>query len=49
MRRFGICEEKSSGIDRVVDAAEVYQLPAPRFYAGFRRTIVTIFGQPPSI
>jgi len=28
MRRMGICEEKSSGIDKVVDAAEVYQLPA---------------------
>ena len=47
MRRFGICEEKSSGIDRVVDAAEVYQLPAPDFHAGFRRTIVTIFGPLP--
>jgi predicted HTH transcriptional regulator len=47
MRRFGICEEKSSGIDPVVDAAEVYQLPAPDFHAGFRRTIVTIFGPLP--
>ena len=47
MRRFGICEEKSSGIDRVVDAAEAYQLPAPDFHAGFRRTIVTIFGPLP--
>jgi ATP-dependent DNA helicase RecG len=25
MRRFGICEEKGSGIDKVVEAAEVYQ------------------------
>ena len=47
MRRMGICEEKSSGIDRVVDAAEVYQLPAPDFRAGFRRTSVTIFGPRP--
>ena len=47
MRRLGICEEKSSGIDRVVDAAEVYQLPAPDFHAGFLRTIVTIFGPRP--
>lgn len=31
MRRMGICEEKSSGIDRVVQAAEVFQLPAPDF------------------
>ena len=34
MRRFGICEEKSSGIDRVVQAVEVYQLPAPDFRVG---------------
>ncbi len=44
MRRMGICEEKSSGIDRVVQAAEVYQLPAPDFRASFHRTVVTIFG-----
>ena len=30
MRRMHVCEEKSSGIDKVVDASEVYQLPAPR-------------------
>lgn len=46
-RRFHICEEKSSGIDRVVQAAEVYQLPAPDFRAGYRRTFVTIFGPKP--
>ena len=44
MRRMGICEEKSSGIDRVVQAAEMYQLPAPDFRTGFRRTVVTIYG-----
>jgi len=44
MRRFGICEEKSSGIDRVVNAAEVYQLPAPYFLSAFRRTSVVIYG-----
>lgn len=44
MRRFGICEEKSSGIDRVVEAAEVHQLPAPDFQVGFKRTIVILFG-----
>lgn len=31
MRRAGICEEKSSGIDRVVHTAEMYQLAAPEF------------------
>ncbi len=44
MRRVGICEEKGSGIDKVVKAAEVYQLPAPDFRAGHRRTMVTIYG-----
>jgi ATP-dependent DNA helicase RecG len=44
MRRFGICEEKSSGIDRTVEAAEVHQLPAPDFQVGFKRTIVVVFG-----
>lgn len=44
MRRMRICEEKSSGIDRVVQAAEMFQLPAPDFRAGYRRTIVTIYG-----
>jgi ATP-dependent DNA helicase RecG len=44
MRRMGICEEKSSGIDRVVHAAEIYQLPAPDFRAAHRRTLITIYG-----
>ena len=47
MRRMHICEEKSSGIDRVVQTAEAYQLPAPAFRVGLRRTIVTIFGPRP--
>ena len=47
MRRLGACEEKSSGIDRVVEVAEVYQLPAPDFRAGYSRTIATIFGPRP--
>ncbi len=44
MRRLGICEEKGSGIDKVVHLAEVYQLPAPDFRAAHRRTLVTIYG-----
>ena len=31
MRRFGICEERGSGVDKVVFQAEFYQLPAPSF------------------
>ena len=47
MRRVGICEEKSSGVDRVVEAAEVHQLPAPDFRSGFRRTSAIIYGPKP--
>ena len=43
MRRFGICEEKGSGIDQVVNSAEAYQLPAPDFRVGERRTTAVLF------
>ena len=43
MRRLGICEEKGSGVDKVVQAAEVYQLPAPDFRVGERRTSALLF------
>jgi predicted HTH transcriptional regulator len=44
MRRMHVCEEKSSGIDKVVAAAELYQLPAPDIRTSHRRTVVVIFG-----
>jgi len=47
MRRFGTCEEKSSGIDRVVETAELMQLPAPEFLTSHRRTIVVLHGPRP--
>lgn len=47
MRRLHICEEKGSGIDRVVQAAELFQLPAPEFRVGQRRTEVVIHGPRP--
>lgn len=43
MRRFGICEEKGSGIDKVISAAETFQLPAPDFREGTRRTTAVLF------
>ncbi len=43
MRRFGICEHKGSGIDKVVAAAEAFQLPAPDFRADHVRTSVILF------
>lgn len=33
MRRLNICEERGSGIDKVIFAVELYQLPAPNFLA----------------
>lgn len=44
MRRFGICEEKSSGIDRVIETAELLQLPAPDFLTEHQRTVAVIYG-----
>lgn len=43
MRRLGICEEKGSGVDKVVQSAEVFQLPAPDFRVGERRTSAVLF------
>ncbi|MEQ9233069.1 ATP-binding protein [Coleofasciculus sp. E2-BRE-01] len=43
MRRFRVCEEKGSGIDKVICAAEAYQLPAPDFRVGDIRTIAVLF------
>lgn len=31
MRRFNMCEEKGSGIDKTIKAIELFQLPAPNF------------------
>ena len=43
MRRLGICEEKGSGVDKVVKAAEIFQLPAPDFRVGDLRTTAVLF------
>ncbi len=42
MRRFGVCEERGSGIDKVVFQVELYQLPAPLFERpdGFTRAVL---------
>lgn len=42
MRRFRICEERGSGIDKVVSQVELFQLPAPLFEnpEGFTRTVL---------
>ncbi len=43
MRRMGICEEKGSGIDKVVFNTEYYQLPAPEFRVTPVHTTVALF------
>jgi ATP-dependent DNA helicase RecG len=47
MRRTGICEERGSGIDKVIRAVELFQLPAPRFEVAPGSTRVTLYGQRP--
>jgi ATP-dependent DNA helicase RecG len=44
MRIMRICEERGSGVDRMVNAAEEHELPAPDFRAGEQQTIATIYG-----
>ena len=43
MRRLNICEERGSGIDRAVEAIELYQLPAPKFLSGDDYTRVIMY------
>lgn len=43
MRRVGICEERGSGIDKVVFQVELYQLPAPLFEVPPGSTRVVLF------
>jgi len=42
MRRFRVCEERGSGIDKVVSEIELFQLPAPLFETpeGFTRAVL---------
>lgn len=43
MRRIGVCEERGSGVDKVVAETELYQLPAPLFETTDEHTRVTLF------
>ena len=47
MRRFDICEERGSGIDKVVAEVERLQLPAPIFEAPPGCTRAVLFGRKP--
>lgn len=43
MRRIGVCEERGSGVDKVVSQAELYQLPAPLFETTDEHTRAVLF------
>ena len=43
MRRFKICEELGSGIDKVVEAVEIFQLPPPLFSEHGNSTVAIMF------
>lgn len=43
LRRVGICEERGSGVDKVVFQTELYQLPAPLFEAVGGHTRAVLF------
>lgn len=43
MRRIGICEERGSGIDKVISAVEMFQLPPPEFIEGENYTRVKLY------
>lgn len=47
MRRVGICEERGSGVDKVVYETEFYQLPAPLFESVEGSTRVVLFAHKP--
>jgi predicted HTH transcriptional regulator len=47
LRRIGVCEERGSGIDKVVFQAELFQLPAPLFETPEGATKVTLFAHQP--
>jgi len=49
LRRIGICEERGSGIDKVVFQTELYQLPAPLFEAGGKHTKAILFAHKPFV
>lgn len=44
MRRMNICEERGSGIDKVIFQVEVFQLPAPDFRVTQNSTIAILYG-----
>ncbi len=44
MRRVKICEEAGTGIDKVIEAVEIFQLPAPEFIKENKFVKVILYG-----
>ena len=44
MRRLKICEERGSGIDKVISQVEMFQLPAPDFRIAGSNTVTVLYG-----
>ena len=44
MRRVNICEERGSGIDKVISHVEAFQLPAPDFRTTTSHTVAVLLG-----
>jgi predicted HTH transcriptional regulator len=44
MRRMNVCEERGSGIDKVIFHVEVFQLPAPDFRVAGDSTVAVLYG-----
>jgi predicted HTH transcriptional regulator len=47
MRRMNICEERGSGIDKVLFAIELHQLPAPEFRVTDHHTVAILYSAMP--
>lgn len=43
MRRMGFCEKIGSGIDKVIEQCELFQLPAPEFRVKLNQTAVLLY------
>lgn len=47
MRRINVCEERGSGIDKVIHAIELFQLPPPDFKVNGNNTISILYADKP--
>ncbi len=47
MRRINICEERGSGIDKVISSVELFQLPAPKFERTDNSTRIILYSSKP--